>query len=200
MSDHESDEDDELIARIADGNRDAFALLYRRYRPDIYRFAAHVSGSGIVADDVVQDVFVAVIEHASDYRPGCSGVLPWLLGIARNHARRWRTQRPVVPLPGDETAAAQDIALQPDPLGEISMQRNRLALHRALLQLPMRYREVIVLCDLHELTYGEAADALGCAVGTVRSRLHRGRALLTKRLSHSRAGVVCRVPAARSIV
>src|SRR5690349_17136248 len=159
MCDHESEEDDDLIARIAGGDRDAFALLYRRYRPDIYRFAAHVSGSAAVADDVVQDVFVAVIEHAPEYRLGCS-VLAWLLGIARNHVRRWRSQRPVVPLPGDETPGAQDIAVQMDPLADISVQRHRSAVRRALLQLPIRYREIIILCDLQELTYAEAADAL----------------------------------------
>ena len=70
----------------------AFALLYRRYRADVYRFAAHVSGSAAVAEDVVQDVFVAVIEDASGYRADRSGVLPWLLGIARNHVRRWRSR------------------------------------------------------------------------------------------------------------
>src|SRR5712691_1240702 len=120
--------DDEVISRIAAGDREAFALLYRRYRADVYRFAAHVSGSPAVADDVVQDVFVAVIEGASGYRADRSGVLPWLLGIARNHVRRWRSQRIVLPLPGDETPAAQELAIRPDPLVEISMRRHTTAL------------------------------------------------------------------------
>ena len=192
--------DDELISRITAGDREAFALLYRRYRTDVYRFAAHVSGSAAVADDVVQDVFVAVIEDASGYRADRSGVLPWLLGIARNHVRRWRSQRVVLPLPGDETQAAEDLAVQPDPLVEISMQRHTTALRHALLELPIRYRETIVLCDLQELSYADAAHALGCAVGTVRSRLHRGRALLARRLCDPEDGLLCRMPATRSIV
>jgi RNA polymerase sigma-70 factor (ECF subfamily) len=199
MADHES-RDDELIARIAAGDRDAFAQLYRRYRGAVYRFAAHVSGSTAVADDVVQDAFVAVIEDAADYRPDRAGVLPWLLGIARNHVRRWRTQRRALPLPDDETREGQELAVVPDPLLEISVQRNTTALREALLELPLRYREVIVLCDLQELTYVETADAIGCAVGTVRSRLHRGRALLARRLSASEEGLACRIPATRSIV
>src|SRR5436189_3884761 len=80
MADARPPLDDEVISRIAAGDREAFALLYRRYRADVYRFAAHVSGSPAVADDVVQDVFVAVIEGASGYRAdrsgscrGCSG-------------------------------------------------------------------------------------------------------------------------------
>jgi RNA polymerase sigma-70 factor, ECF subfamily len=200
MPDDEPRTDDELIAGIADGDRDAFALLYRRYRTDIYRFAVHMSGSATVADDVVQDVFVAVIEDASRYRLGCSGVLPWLLGIARNHVRRWRSQRPVVPLPDEETPDGQQLAVKPDPLVEISLQRHTDALRRTLLDLPVRYREAIVLCDLQELSYADAADALGCAVGTVRSRLHRGRALLAKRLSDSEDGLMCRIPATRSFI
>jgi RNA polymerase sigma-70 factor, ECF subfamily len=185
MADDQRRMDDELISRIAGGDREAFALLYRRYRTDVYRFAAHVSGSAAVADDVVQDVFVAVIEDASGYRANRSGVLPWLLGIARNHVRRWRSQRPVQPLPGDETPAGRNLAVRPDPLADISMQRNTTALRRALLELPVRYRETIVLCDLQELSYVDAAHALGCAVGTVRSRLHRGRALLARRLCNA---------------
>src|SRR6185295_809070 len=176
MADDRPPVDDELIARIAGGDREAFALLYRRYRTDVYRFAAHVSGSPAVADDVVQDVFVAVIEGASGYRANRSGVLPWLLGIARNHVRRWRCQRPVQPLPGDETQAARD------------------------LEVPVRYREIIVLCDLQELSYADAAEALGCAVGTVRSRLHRGRALLARRLCDPENGLICRLPATRSLI
>jgi RNA polymerase sigma-70 factor (ECF subfamily) len=177
-----------------------------------------------VADDVVQDVFVAVIDDASGYQAGRSGVLPWLLGIARNHVRRWRHQRPVLPLPDDETQAGQELATTPDPVVAISRQRHRIALRRALLELPLRYRETIVLCDLQELSYADAADALGCAIGTVRSRLHRGRALLARRLGDQEAGVtavaasavrrttpklasdsderrrVCRLPATRSVV
>ena len=200
MADDQPRADDELISRITAGDREAFALLYRRYRTDVYRFAADVSGSAAVADDVVQDVFVAVIEDASGYRADRSGVLPWLLGIARNHVRRWRCQRVVLPLPGDETQAGQDLAVQPDPLVEISMQRHTTALRRALLELPIRYRETIVLCDLQELSYADAAHALGCAVGTVRSRLHRGRALLARRLCDPEDGLLCRMPATRSIV
>ena len=200
MADDQRRMDDELISRIAGGDREAFALLYRRYRTDVYRFAAHVSGSAALADDVVQDVFVAVIEDASGYRANRSGVLPWLLGIARNHVRRWRSQRPVQPLPGDETPAGRNLAVRPDPVVDISMERNTNALRRALLELPVRYRETIVLCDLQELSYVDAAHALGCAVGTVRSRLHRGRALLARRLCNAEDRLICRMPATRSFV
>src|SRR6266849_3834551 len=91
--------DDELIARIAGGDREAFASLYRRRRLDVYRFALHVTGSSPVAEDVTQDVFIAVIQDAMRYQPGRSGVVPWLLGITRNHVRRWfARERPALSL------------------------------------------------------------------------------------------------------
>jgi RNA polymerase sigma-70 factor (ECF subfamily) len=126
-------------------------------------------------------------------------VLPWLLGIARNHVRRWRSRRPLLPLPGDDTPTGRQIAVETDPLAELTRQRYETAVRRALLELPVRYREAIVLCDLHELSYDDAARALGCAVGTVRSRLHRGRAMLAGRLCRERNDVICRMPAARPI-
>lgn len=186
MTASEHPSDDELIARMTAGDREAFAALYRRRRSDVYRFALHVSGSPAVADDVAQDVFMAVIQDAARYQPGRSGVVPWLLGIARNHVRRSvERERPAVSLPDDASEAARTLAVETDPLAGLARQQHVAALRRALLALPVKYREAVVLCDLHELTYADAAVALGCAVGTVRSRLHRGRALLAGRLRGS---------------
>lgn len=199
MPDHGPGAHDDLIERIAGGDRDAFGLLYRQCRPDVYRFAVHMCGSPALAEDVVQDVFVAVIEDAARYRPGRSGVLPWLLGIARNHVRRWRHRRPVLPLPGEETDDGRRLAAETDPIGDLTRQRHEAALARALLELPARYREAIVLCDLQELSYETAAGALGCAVGTVRSRLHRGRALLARELCEMKNDGICRMPATRHL-
>jgi RNA polymerase sigma-70 factor, ECF subfamily len=172
--------DDDLMTRIAGGDRDAFALLYRRFRADVYRFALHVSGSRPVADDVTQDVFMAMIHEASRYRPGRSSVRAWLLGVARNHVRRARARRVDSAL--DETAAAAVAAVDADPLPGLVRRQNLEALRRGVLALPVKYREAVVLCDLEELSYADAAAALRCAIGTVRSRLHRGRTLLARRL------------------
>ncbi len=179
----EQPSDEALIAGIASGDREAFAALYRRRRPDVYRFALHVSGSHSVADDVTQDVFIAVIHGVGRYRADRSGVVPWLLGIARNHVRRsldrgWR----VVPLPDAEGGPPRQLAVEPDPLAGIARRQHAATLRKAVLDLPLKFREAVVLCDLQELGYADAAAALGCPVGTVRSRLHRGRALLAARL------------------
>src|SRR5262245_52485575 len=185
--------DDLLLARIAMGAGDALAVLFRRRQADVYRFALHMSGAVGVAEDVTQDVFLIVMRDAGRYEPGRSTVAAWLCGIARNCVRqrlerdgRWESL--------DEEAAADDgqAALLPDPLGELARSERVAMLRRAVLALPVRYREVVVLCDLEELSYAEAADALGCAIGTVRSRLHRARTMLAARMAaldvaHARA-------------
>jgi RNA polymerase sigma-70 factor (ECF subfamily) len=192
--------DDVLVARIAAGDRDAFAELYRRHRAVVCRFATHMCGSAMLADDIVQEAFVAVIDSASRYRPGRTTVALWLLGIARNHARRARPLRQTVSLTDDDsTAGCAELAVETDPVGDIDRYRHVQALRRAVVALPVRYREAVVLCDLQELTYADAAAALRCAVGTVRSRLHRGRALLARRLCGERADHPCVLPATRTI-
>jgi RNA polymerase sigma-70 factor (ECF subfamily) len=176
---HASDE--ELMPRIAGGDRDAFAALYRRRRLDVYRFALHMTASAANADDVTQEVFVAVIAAAARYVPGRSGVVPWLLGIARNHVRRGtRWDRGRVSL-SDRSEAAR-LTIEIDPLAALANERGLAALRHALRRLPVRYREIVVLCDLEELSYADAAAVVGCAIGTVRSRLHRGRTMLAARL------------------
>jgi RNA polymerase sigma-70 factor (ECF subfamily) len=173
-----SQSDEELIAAVAAGDREAFGALYARRRPDIYRFALHMTGAPAAAEDVVQDVFLALIKEAGRYTPGRSGVLAWLIGIARNHALRRVTERRHEPLP--ETG--QEPAVLADPAEGMARAENLETLRAALALLPLAYREAVVLCDLQELSYQQAADAAGCALGTIRSRLHRGRAMLADAL------------------
>jgi RNA polymerase sigma-70 factor (ECF subfamily) len=138
---------------------------------------------------VTQDVFLIVMREAARYQPGRSSVAAWLCGIARNCVRQ-RLDRDGR-LESLTIAAEKEATLpstQPDPIGEISRGERIAMLRRAVLALPVRYREVVVLCDLEELTYAHAADALGCAIGTVRSRLHRARAMLAVRLAALQAG------------
>jgi len=175
-----SETDEELVAAMVSGDRDAFAELYRRRRPDVYRFAAHMTGDPAAAEDVTQDVFMAVIHEARRYDPRRAAVVNWLLGIARNQARRrLATTRVLEPLPN---APTERLTIRPDPVAGLARDRQIAALRHALGALPLAYREAVVLCDLQELSYADAADVLGCALGTVRSRLHRGRAMLGSRL------------------
>jgi RNA polymerase sigma-70 factor (ECF subfamily) len=104
------------------------------------------------------------------------------LGIARNHARRRYGERRHEELP----TGTCEPATRPDLSEPIAAAEDRARLRAALATLPEQYRAAVVLCDLQELSYDEAAVAAGCAVGTIRSRLHRGRALLGARLRGER--------------
>jgi RNA polymerase sigma-70 factor, ECF subfamily len=179
-------QDDELISRVAAGDAEAFAQLFRRRHAQIYRFALHMTASPAVADDVTQEVFLAVMSDAARYDAGRASVTAWLCGIARNHVRRRAERdRPLQPLGDGENddGGGGVLVVEADTLGDLTRAESIEALRDAVLTLPVRYREAVVLCDLQELTYAEAAAALGCAVGTVRSRLHRGRALLAVKLA-----------------
>lgn len=175
------------MARIAAGDADAFATLFRRYQADVYRFALHMTASPSIADDVTQEVFLTVMRDVGRYDAGRATVIAWLCGIARNHVRR-RLERDRLLQPFDDDESEDeglgDMTCVDDNslLDDLTKAESLEALHRAVLSLPVKYREAIVLCELQELTYIQAASALGCAVGTVRSRLHRARALLAKKL------------------
>ena len=175
--------DDELVARVAGGDPLAFTALFRRRQADVYRVALLMTGSVTAAEDVTQDVFLAVMRDAKRFESGRASVAAWLCGIARNHAhRRLDHDRRTVQLPESPESTQPSGVVTPDPLGDLSNAEEIEALRRAVLSLPIRYREVVVLCDLQDLSYDEAASALECAVGTVRSRLHRGRALLEAKM------------------
>jgi RNA polymerase sigma-70 factor (ECF subfamily) len=174
--------DEELIAAVAAGDREAFGALYGRRRPDVYRFALHMTGVPATAEDVAQDVFLTVIHEAARYTPGRSGVVAWLLGIARNHARRRLSARRPEPMP----AGGAEPAVLADPVDGMVRGQEVEALRQALGALPAPYREAVVLCDLQELSYQDAAGVAGCAVGTVRSRLHRGRQILAAKMRGER--------------
>ena len=176
--------DDDLVAAVAGGDRAAFSTLFRRRSPDVYRFALHMTGQPAAADDVTQDVFMVVMRDAGRYERGRSTVVAWLCGIARNHARRRleRDERLVAFNVNDDETPIEIGAVHPDPVSDLTRAEGLEALRSAVLSLPLGYREAVVACDLRELSYADAAEALGCAVGTVRSRLHRGRALLASKL------------------
>lgn len=176
--------DEALIPRVAAGDPAAFAMLFRRRQGEVYRFALHMTASPATAEDVTQDVFLAVMRDAHRFDATRGSVPAWLCGIARNFVRRrFDRDRTMLPL-DDEAGAEADLPpVVEDPLGDLTRAERLEALRRAILSLPLRYREVVVLCDLQEMNYADAAAALGCALGTVRSRLHRARALLAVKVS-----------------
>jgi RNA polymerase sigma-70 factor (ECF subfamily) len=177
--------DDELLLRMRSGDEQSFVALYRRRQAAIYRFALHMSGSAAVAEDVTQEVFLALIREECGFDPERGTLSGYLFGIARKlvlrHMERGRSD---VALETElEGSTLPEAMVNDDPLADLIGREGIEALRRSVLALPPRYREVVVLCDLEEVDYLEAALVLGCPIGTVRSRLHRARALLLEKLS-----------------
>ncbi len=149
----------------------------------------HVTGSSAAAEDITQEVFLTLIRAACRYDPERGTLNGYLFGIARKLVlRHLERARMDVALDGagDEGTAPQ-LAIHDDPAMAMADRERLEALRLAVHRLPRRYREVVVLCDLEEVDYADAAAILGCPIGTVRSRLHRARALLFEKLSQERA-------------
>src|SRR5689334_23278850 len=160
--------DGELLLQMAAGNEEAFALLYRRLSPSVYRFALQMSGNTAMAEEVTQDTFVVLIRHRDRYEERQGPLLPWLLGVARNLARQ-RIGTMQEPQDAAELASIPDLPAGGDVLEDITRRETVDAVRNAVLSLPPAYREVVALCELQEMDYHAAARVLSCPVGTVRS-------------------------------
>lgn len=175
--------DTELLRSMLAGDEEALALLYRRQQGSVYRFALQMSGSKSIAEDVTQEVFLFLMREGHVFDPTRGSLSAFLLGVARNHVlRRVRTELSLIPIGEDDDDDAGLPASDLRPLDELARAETIELVRKAVLSLPAKYREVVVLCELQDVSYGEAAEILGCAIGTVRSRLHRARALLLAKL------------------
>ena len=178
--------DEQLLELALNGNEDAFTALYRRRQGPIYRFALHMSGSAQVAEEVTQEVFLFLLRRGRDFDPERGALGAYLFGVARNYVRRAMEKsysEAVTTSPAEEDDP--ELVTEFDPVRDIARNQTSRAVWKAVLSLPEHYREVVVLCDLQELTYADAAQALGCALGTVRSRLHRAHDMLMKKLRNT---------------
>ena len=171
--------DHDLLRRLLQGDEAAFTALYRRRQGAVYRFALQMTGSATVAEDITQEVFLTLLKHGRRFDPARGSLESFLYGVSRNLVlRRLEKDRAAEP----ETAL-DELPEQRDVLDELTQRETIEQVRRAVLSLPTRYRETVVLCDLQDLSYQDAALALDCPVGTVRSRLNRGRAMLAEKLS-----------------
>ena len=182
----EKDQDFALLKRSAKGDEEAFTTLYRRHAGPLYRFALRMTGSGWGAEEIVQDVFMTLIREPTKY-DAQRGTLPaFLFGIARNKVMKHNQRQPreISLVERSEDGRGAGITLRdPSTPAMWAEQRERLEKVRAAVkELPVEFRETVVLCELEELSYEQAAQLLDCPIGTIRSRLHRGRALLLAKL------------------
>jgi RNA polymerase sigma-70 factor, ECF subfamily len=166
-----------LLDRFRQGDRESLALIYRSNSPTVYRFAAHMTGDRAKAAEITQDVFVWLIRNPDRFDPARGSLAAFLTGVARRILlRRSQNEHRWVPL--EQAGMRVDFG----PAEKANVQESRVDRLRELIAgLPARYREIVVLCDLEGRTYEDAASILDCAVGTVRSRLHRARELLARK-------------------
>jgi RNA polymerase sigma-70 factor (ECF subfamily) len=168
-----------LVDRFRSGDRDAFSTIYRLHHAAVFRFTLYLAGDREEAGEVTQETFVWLIHHPSTFDPARGALRAFLCGVARQMLRRRRrTEQRWAPLA--EIAAP--------PVREIAEAEDAADLWKALASLPERYREAVVLCDLEEMSNEQAAAVMGCAVGTVWSRLHRAHELLQRKLVGRKVG------------
>jgi RNA polymerase sigma-70 factor (ECF subfamily) len=171
-----------LLTRASKGDEAAFGELYARYQRQIYLYAARMCGVA-AGDDVVQETFLAVLRQGGRFDPAKGTVGSYLYGIARHHVIKRLDREGVTLSEPVELVASDAVAPQEAPLETMARERMVGVVRQAVQSLPPAYREVVALCDLQEMDYATVAQVIQCPIGTVRSRLHRARGLLLRKLS-----------------
>jgi RNA polymerase sigma-70 factor (ECF subfamily) len=185
-------EDLPFIEKLKAGDAAAFETLVDRYSGDIYALLFRLTSNAEDARDLTQDTFFRALRSIKGFR-GDAELKTWLFRIAinesRNRFRWWKRRRRESTISLDATIGDSDTRFS-DTLAETSispeesalMREREYALKAALLDIQEIYREAIVLCDIEGMTYEETATALGIGLGTVKSRISRGREDLRRRL------------------
>ena len=187
MQSAESRSDLELFELAISGDESAFLILYERLKTGIFRYAYYMTGSRFAAEEVTQEVFLTLLQNRARFDPKQGDLGAFVFGIARNLVRRIdRRERPFEPLPDDAEVLARLIGPAAESSDQLVQDQLIGNVRAAVASLPEHYRQVVVLCDLCEMTYADAATRMGCAVGTVRSRLNRGHKLLAEKLKLQR--------------
>jgi RNA polymerase sigma-70 factor (ECF subfamily) len=189
--------DTDLLRAMRGGAADAFSVLYRRHQGPLYRYTLLRCGSSDTAADVVQEAFMGLLTERFRFDPLRGALQAFLFGVARKLILKLEEGfRRHVALP--DVDAAQEDGADDDPESDPALDDGgplaRLLdseaaeqVRRALAHLAPHYRDVVILYEMHELSYAEIADICQVDIGTVRSRLSRGRAALAKRLAGWRA-------------
>ena len=185
-------DDAPFIEKLKAGDAAAFDTLVERYSGDIYALLFRLTANSEDARDLTQDTFLRALRSIRGFR-GDAELKTWLFRIAinesRNRFRWWKRRRRDATISLDATIGNSEMTYS-DMLAERGvspeeaalMREREYALKAALLDIPEIYREAIVLCDIEGMSYEETATALGIGLGTVKSRISRGREELRRRL------------------
>jgi RNA polymerase sigma-70 factor (ECF subfamily) len=171
--------DDELHRAALKGSGEAMAKLYRRHGGLVYRFTLQMSRNEAVAEEITQEVFLALLTQIDRFDAARGTLSTWLCAIARRHLWKHLERSGTAGQVDVDEESATEVICASDGPAELLLRREAVdAVHAGLEQLPLVLREALVLCALEEMSYEEAARVLAVPVGTVRSRLHRAKARL----------------------
>lgn len=187
--------DHELLRQTHAGRADAFTALYRRHQGPLFRYALMRCGASDTAADVVQEAFMGLLTKRFGFDPLRGQLQHFLFGVARKlilKLEEARRRQVALPEPDDDGELELDLPCEgAGPLARLLDNETAEEVRRALALLPAHYRDVVILYELHDLSYLEIAAVCQVDIGTVRSRLSRGRAALAKRLkAHAPACLV----------
>lgn len=151
--------------------------LYKRHGAMVYRFTLGMSGDVSIAEEITQEVFLAFFRQPHQFDAQRSAFSTWLCGIARRQLwKRMEREESFIEMDGFEEQIDEESPL--DPYELLNRKDAIDAVRAGIDQLPLWLKEVVILCELEELTYPQVSLILGVPIGTVRSRLHRAKARL----------------------
>jgi RNA polymerase sigma-70 factor (ECF subfamily) len=185
--------DAELVKRCLAGDRGAWETVVKQHHQRLYNLAYRFTGRFDEAEDLTQEIFIKVHRTLSTYRPESGALVTWIVRVGRNHIidhyRKYKTERTQTDsIEVEYEKAEENPARYPNPAEALEKRELSERIHRALLRISEDLREAVILRDLEEFTYEEIADMLKTPLGTVKSRINRGRAELARLLSKERLG------------
>lgn len=188
--------DNNLLREMRAGNTAAFQTLYRQHQAPLYRYALLRAASADVAADVVQDVFMGLLTDSYQFDPLRGNLQSFLFGVARNLIlKREEARRRFVSTSADaenededQEWSSEDRMEEDEPARQLFSNQVAEQVRQALAALAPHYRDVVVLYEMHDMSYVDIAQICQIDIGTVRSRLSRARAALLKKLAHLEPG------------
>jgi RNA polymerase sigma-70 factor (ECF subfamily) len=179
--------DAELVKRCLADDHGAWEIIVRRYHPRIYNLAYRFTGRFDESEDLTQEIFLKVFRSLSSYKPESGALVTWMVRVGRNHLidhyRKFKIER--AQTIESETVTESPAGSFSSPVDDLEKRELSERVHRALLKVPEDLREAVILRDLEEFTYEEIADVLKLPLGTVKSRINRGRIELARLLKRT---------------
>lgn len=172
--------DEEIVQRVVSGEKALFEILMRRHNQRIFRIVRGILNDDAEAEDVMQDAYVRSYQHLAGFE-GRSTFVTWLSRIAMHEAfARARRSNKQMSLESEEAPAM--VNFENSPERSVANMELHNALETAISSLPQKYRSVIIMRDVEEMTTAEAASALEISEESVKVRLHRARAMVRRSL------------------